>query len=866
MQKHLLLLLAMCSYLFSGAVTGPAYNWAGAVSGSGTDMVKAVKTDGAGNVYVAGYYAGSNVDFDFSSGSTVLSSVNSGLDIFIAKYSSSGQLQWAKSIGGAGAEEAYDLALDQSGNIWITGYFTDTADFNPSAATNKLGAVGYNDIFLAKYDTSGNYLWAGAMGGPDDDFASAICVNPANGNICITGRFFSIADFNPAAAVKNDTSAGAHDIFIAQYTTAGIFVNERRVGGPGEDFGIDLAIDATGNFLVSGRYAGTVNFNPGGAVSNMTSNGAGDAFLAKYNPSLILSWSVSIGGPNAIDFALGVAVDATGSAYVCGYINGSTDFDPTAGTAIVSAPATNYVSGYVAKYSSAGVYQWVNGYWGTFNTTAFTVALDASSNVYVTGYSEGAFDANPGPDTLRVNTSGHDPYLLKYSTTGLPIWGYPLVNGGNSLGNGLCIDNNSAIYLTGYFNINIDVDISPVNRKLETTTNSQEGFIVKFAECNFPPAPTVSASPSDSICSGFAVSLSASGNGVISWYDSPTAGTCLASGTYNLPNVQSPFVVWAQDSTCGAGARTAKTIYVKQVPNVTATATSGDVCVGTDITLYAGGAISYVWNTGDVNSGATVPTTAVGPLSFVVTGTAANGCVDTATVDVYVNAYPNPELDATDVCAGESTTISDQNFNGDNYTWSTGAVTSTIDVAPSQTTQYYVTVETNAGCQAFDTISVIVNTVDASVTQNGDTLICSQTNGTYQWIDCANGNAVNGETTSSFIATQLGNYAVVVTSNAGCVDTSSCYTAGGVGMAETNAREVSIGPNPFLDIVTIEIETKLTGNEGTMEMFALDGSLVMTLPLTQAITRLDVHRLVSGTYFIRISNGSRPFNAKLVKL
>jgi hypothetical protein len=129
--------------------------------------IQNIKIDASGNRYVVGNFS-ATADFDPSAGTANLTSAG-GSDIFIAKYNSSGDYVWAKRIGGTGADQGNSLTLDGSGNVFLTGYFAGTVDFDPSASTANLISAGGNDIFIAKYNSSGDYVWANGIGGTGID-------------------------------------------------------------------------------------------------------------------------------------------------------------------------------------------------------------------------------------------------------------------------------------------------------------------------------------------------------------------------------------------------------------------------------------------------------------------------------------------------------------------------------------------------------------------------------------------------------------------------------------------------------------------------------------------------------------------------
>ncbi|MBW8049614.1 MAG: T9SS type A sorting domain-containing protein [Cytophagales bacterium] len=191
--------------------------------------------------------------------------------------------QWAKSIGSTTTDHGNSIATDASGNAYITGYFQDTADFDPGAGVQNLTSVGARDIFFAKYDTNGNYLWAKSIGSTSPDYGYSIATD-ASGNAYITGSFEDTADFDPGAGVQNLISVGQVDIFFAKYDANGNYLWAKSIGSTW-DRGNSIATDASGNAYITGYFQGTADFDPGAGVQNLTSVGNTDIFFAKYQGS-----------------------------------------------------------------------------------------------------------------------------------------------------------------------------------------------------------------------------------------------------------------------------------------------------------------------------------------------------------------------------------------------------------------------------------------------------------------------------------------------------------------------------------------------------------------------------------------------------
>ncbi len=218
--------------------------------GAGIDHGLGIDTDAASNVYVAGNFM-NTVDFDPSEAVVELTSFGQE-DIFVAKYSPAGALIWVRQLGGTGRDYGFDVAVDGAGNVYATGGFRGTADFNPGAATFNLMSVGPQDAFVCKLDSSGNHVWARQFGGNSADFGASndlgtgIDVDSA-GNVHTTGLFWLTADFDPGVGVANLTSAGGSDVFVSKLDTNGNFVWARQFAGAADAGVEDISVDAAGS-------------------------------------------------------------------------------------------------------------------------------------------------------------------------------------------------------------------------------------------------------------------------------------------------------------------------------------------------------------------------------------------------------------------------------------------------------------------------------------------------------------------------------------------------------------------------------------------------------------------------------------------
>jgi hypothetical protein len=175
--------------------------------------------DSSGNVYTTGYFK-STADFDPDAGTQDLTSAGSD-DVFVSKLNSSGDYVWAKKFGGGGIDNGLSVAVDSSGNVYTTGLFSATADFDPGVGTQDLISVNSFDVFVSKLNSLGAFEWAKQFGGAGYDTGRSVTVD-ASGNVYATGNFDSTVDFDPGVGIQNLVSAGGYDVFVSQLSPLGV--------------------------------------------------------------------------------------------------------------------------------------------------------------------------------------------------------------------------------------------------------------------------------------------------------------------------------------------------------------------------------------------------------------------------------------------------------------------------------------------------------------------------------------------------------------------------------------------------------------------------------------------------------------------
>jgi len=268
------------------------FGFAAGIGSTADDYGFSVAADAASNVYATGGFQGT-VDVDPGAAQTLLASAGS-YDGYLVKSAPSGAVLWARSFGGTSSDIAHGVALAADGGVLVTGEFSGTA----TVGTTVLTSAGSADIFLAKWDADGNFLWAQSVGGTGYDRGDALAVGP-DGSIAITGWYNGTVDFDPGAGVTNFTSSGGDDIFVCKFNAAGGFLWAQAVGGIGADHGKSVAFGPDGSVSVAGYFSDTVDFDPGAGSVSYTSAGGTDAFVAQFDTAGSLAWANAFGGANS---------------------------------------------------------------------------------------------------------------------------------------------------------------------------------------------------------------------------------------------------------------------------------------------------------------------------------------------------------------------------------------------------------------------------------------------------------------------------------------------------------------------------------------------------------------------------------------
>ncbi|MEO8148938.1 MAG: T9SS type A sorting domain-containing protein [Bacteroidia bacterium] len=293
--------------------------------------------------------------------------------------------QWGRNAIGNDYDQGDAAATDLNGNVIVAGYYaSDTLIFANDTLINS--GIGNDEIYVAKYDSSGNVLWALSAGGSGDDKASAVATD-ASGNIYVTGYYYSPAITFGTYTLTNAGVVG--DIFIVKYDAQGNVLWAKGEGGTALEIPYSIVVDGANNFIVTGRFSSsTITFG----TTTLTLAGANDIFIVKYDAAGNVLWAKGAGS-GSIDEGFSVGVDAINNVYVTGHFNQNCNFGPyvltTAGQSDI----------FLAKYDASGNILWAKRFGGNGDDRANALKVDANGNCYLAGFFK-SISVAFGADTL----------------------------------------------------------------------------------------------------------------------------------------------------------------------------------------------------------------------------------------------------------------------------------------------------------------------------------------------------------------------------------------------------------------------------------------------------------------------------------
>lgn len=653
---------------------------------------------------------------------------------------------------------AAKTVVDATGNTYVVGSFTGTARFDALTLTS----AGQGDVFLAKLDGAGNYLWAVGAGGPEDDEGTGLALD-GQGRLYVTGSFKRTAAFGSTVL----SSAGFRDVFVAQLgTSTGAWGWATGGGGPSDDAGKSIATDGTHVFLT-----GLLGDTPAAFGSTTLVNAANlpSALVAKLTSGGAWVWATSSSSPGAGQataiLATGIVADGSGGAYIVGEFSFVVDFGRIRlfATQPRGPGATTWATDlFVARLTPAGSWQWAIGAGGEVSETAADVVLGPGGAPIIVGHSNSA-SVTFGTVPMVIPAGGtfpaggnFDVIAAQLTPAGAFSWATHTGGPGSETGEAAVVDAAGDVYIAGRFG----PAPAQFGASRLASAGGHDAFVAKLSGAGAWQWGVSGGSPDND--------AGATGVGV------DGAGNVSAVGAFPFPGGQFPNTgVFGPHAVLGNMRY--PTGFVARLGLALSVRISGDslLCAGGQVNLLAtptAAALAYAWSTGATTPAITV--NQAGTYSVVVSF--AGGRTATASFTVRAVAPVVRILGDTVLCPGTPLRLTgDATPGGGTFRWSTGATGSTVDV--SQPGVYSLTVQYGAGCAVTSQRTVTTPTVAISGsgplcpgTSRGLTATASAP-ATFRW----NTGAVGGTLTVS----QAGTYTATATLATGCVLTQSAVVS-----------------------------------------------------------------------------------------
>ncbi len=452
---------------------------------------------------------------------------------------------WGQAVslnpsGGSGISYSGAIATDVAGNQYVTGSFNGTLVLG----STTLVSTHYYDMFVAKRNAAtGAWLWAVQIENCD---GADVAVD-AGGNAVVTGNITGTAFFATSPVVTTLVAARSYNAFVAKFAAGtGACVWAVQTGGNDDNMGLEVAVDASGNALVTGSFGGTISFGTGAALIALASAGRLDVFVAKFAASTgACTWAVGAGGSDP-DEGNAVAVDAAGNAFVTGTFRGTASFGtgPGATTLTAVSSTANYGDLFVAKFgASAGACVWAVRAGGSGIDGGEAIAIDASGNALVAGSFSGTstFNTSPVPTVLASAGSG-DVLVAKFgASTGACAWAVQAGGNGSDIGFGVALDAGGNVVVAGTFANTARFATSPAPTLL-VSAGFADVFLAKFAAGTGTCVWALGTGSSNG-STGAGVAVDAAGNASVtgSFYNTARFGNLVLVGN-SSPNAATGFV------------------------------------------------------------------------------------------------------------------------------------------------------------------------------------------------------------------------------------------------------------------------------------------------------------------------------------
>jgi hypothetical protein len=377
--------------------------WGVRIGGTAGDQVFALAMDGDGNILLTGRIIG-QVDLDPGPGQELVTTQNSGADVFVLKLDAQGNYLWGRVFGGLGTDQGNSLAVDAAGKVITVGVLGNGGDLDPGPGAATVTSAGQQDLFVQKLDAAGNFLWGHAVGGSGNDVAYDVAIGPA-GEVVLCGEFRTTVDFDPGPGVSSLTTGGAEDAFVQKLLADGTLIWAHRFGGSGSERARSLVVASDGAVSFTGRITSITDFDPGPGVFELPGANTEDAFIAQLSGAGAFAWAFRLA--TFLNEGLALAVDADDNLYSTGSFgtvsNTPLDLDPGPGSTPVIANGGGDC--WLASYEATGAFRWGFAVGSAQNDVPQALAVGLAGRVALAGSHRQTIDLDPSAAIFNLTTA-----------------------------------------------------------------------------------------------------------------------------------------------------------------------------------------------------------------------------------------------------------------------------------------------------------------------------------------------------------------------------------------------------------------------------------------------------------------------------
>lgn len=442
--------------------------WTRAIGGNDYEDSRSIIMDETGSSYMIGWFRGT---MDLNPGEEIANiTARLGYDSYILKLDRDGKFLWGFNLEGNGNLNFYDMVMDSDGNIYITGDFTKTIDFDPGPEQYNLTADQGN-TFILKLNSDGKFLQAVKFA---LHYNRAYAIDIDNlGNIYTTGYFREETDFDPGPnefILQPIGSPQAADVFICKLDKNFNFQWVKSYGGYDYSQGTEVKTDSNGNVYFAGIFLGTIDFDPESGTLDITSKGRGDFFVTKFNQDGVQEWVQTFGSSNENDEVTSIEIDSNNNIYLAGFFSGTIDFDPAESVSNLSPVNEN--NNFLLKLDTYGKFEWV------INAVGRSISIGPNNEIYLAGKFKQEFDFDSSEANANFLSNGeYDIAVSKYNSDGNYLWAITFGSEGNDYGYNIDTNKSGDVIVNGAFK---GLVYFSETESLESEGESNDIFVYKF--------------------------------------------------------------------------------------------------------------------------------------------------------------------------------------------------------------------------------------------------------------------------------------------------------------------------------------------------------------------------------------------------